>query len=366
MFTVMLSKRKYKVVCSESVFRKCVPNSTAFFPSCISIHLPAIPMEGTNKRARCSDTSEKKKKAPAKDDTDTISNEGDEDTAVEDDTNNAASAALGSIEDMDSNVIVCMRTFKTQQWRTLVDALKDLVPEVPITFGPDGLKLVSMDPAHIALIHLHAKSEFYYCKETTVTGLHMNTLYKMLRNLTTGGYQLELSILADDADHLQVIITNNEKRTCIRNRLRLLRLRQDVITIPPTTFSRVLSIPSGDFQRYIRELSGLSNNIKVQSTRDKFILSASGTSGSSSIEIRPTASGMHWLHIDNNDGREPNDDVIEGVFLSKYLERFARPLGASCEIYIKQNYPLVLRYKLTTAVVRLVISQSVVDDDEEK
>jgi Proliferating cell nuclear antigen, N-terminal domain len=60
---------------------------------------------------------------------------------------------------------MCMRTSQTQQWRTLIDFLKDMVSECNITFGPDGMRLHSLDPVKAALVHLHAKSEFYYCKQ---------------------------------------------------------------------------------------------------------------------------------------------------------------------------------------------------------
>ncbi|KAG5183090.1 hypothetical protein JKP88DRAFT_157547 [Tribonema minus] len=270
----------------------------------------------------------------------------------------AAAVACPTDEAVPEGILVCMRTHHTQQWRTLTDALKDLISESPVTFGPAGMKLVSMDPAHVALVNLQIQSEHYYCKREITVGLNVAALYKMLRNLTTGGYILELSLSEDDPDHLRVLISNEDKRTRTSNRPKLLRLPDEIITIPPAVFQRVLSIPSADFQRYIRELSGVSNKIKIRSTRDVLVLSAEGTSGSTEIEIRPTASGMHWQFIDS----EATDEVVEGVFYSRYVERFARPLDSVVEIFIKQAYPLVLRYQLQAATVRLVIAQCTDDD----
>jgi proliferating cell nuclear antigen PCNA len=229
---------------------------------------------------------------------------------------------FGSVDDLPPNTIVCMRTSQTQQWRTLSDFLKDMVTECNISFGPDGMRLHSLDPVKVALVHLHARSEFYVCRRAIVIGMNMTALYRMLRNLSTGGYMLEFSITSDEPDYFNIVLTNNEKRTTTRNKLKLMRLPDETISIPRANFERVLSIPSADFQRYIRELSSISNQISIKSTADQLILSASGPMGTSEIIIRPTASGMHWINVNGGDAHE--HEVVEGVFMSKYLEKFSR------------------------------------------
>ena len=185
--------------------------------------------------------------------------------------------------------------------------------------------------------------------------------YRMLRNLTTSGFMLEFKLTAEESDFLHITITNTDKKTVTRNKLKLLRLPDEEIIIPATVFNRVLSMPSTDFQRYIRELSTISDKIKIKSTSNILILSASGTSGETSIEIQPTSAGLHWSHIAKDDDAE--DDVVEGVFHSKYLERFARPLDDEVELFIRKNYPLVIRYVLPSAHVQLVIA-ACQDEDE--
>jgi proliferating cell nuclear antigen PCNA len=263
---------------------------------------------------------------------------------------------LGSVDDVPASTIMMMRSSQATVWRVLVDFLKDLCCETPVMFNEDGLKLISLDPIKVALLHLQAKPEFYVCREPITIGLNVTALYKMLRNLTTGGYMLEFSIDSGERDVLAIKLINSDKRTCTSNKLKLLNLPQETLIIPSTNFQRVLSIPSADLQRHVRELSALSNKIKVKSTSDQLILSAEGTMGSSEIVIRPTASGMHWISIDNNDDMEGKDTVIEGVYFSKFLERFSRPLDPICEIFVKENYPLVLRYVMSIATVRLVIA----------
>jgi proliferating cell nuclear antigen len=275
---------------------------------------------------------------------------------VPDPVHQADVATFGKKEELDSNVIMCMRTLQAAQWRTLIDTLKDLVPTCPVEFDAKGMRLVSMDPGHVAMIHLQAMSEFYYCKAPISIGLNLMALYKMLRNLTTAGYMLEFSLTSDNPEHLMIVITNGDKKTVTRHMLKLMmRLDEDCYEIPTATFHRVLSIPSTDFQRYIRELSTVSKRITIRSTKNILELSATGRDGSTTTEIKPTPSGMHWTHIQPVE--QGGDEVISGVFFSKYLERFARPLDNVVEIFIKQDYPLVIKYVMPTAIVRLVIGQ---------
>lgn len=255
---------------------------------------------------------------------------------------------FGSLKDLPDNVVMCMRTFQAAQWRTLADALKDLVPECSVKFDKNGMKLISMDPGHIALVHLHALSEFFYCKEEITIGLNVMALYKMLRNLTTAGYMLEFTLTSDAPEYLQIVVTNTDKRTVTRNSLRLPRLPVESFFIPTTVFNRVLSMPSTDFQRHIRELSAVSKKIRIKTTRDILALSACGSYGSSNIEIQPTAAGMNWVNI--TEPEDQDSDATEGVFFSKYLERFARPLDDTVELFIRKNYPLVIRYVMVSGV----------------
>lgn len=235
--------------------------------------------------------------------------------------------------------------------------------ECPITFSQEGMKLMSLDPLKVALLHLSAKSEFYYCKDTIVIGINMIALYKMLRNLTTGGYMLEFTMTTQEPDVLSIVLMNSDKRTKTSNKLRLMTLPDETLLIPSTSFQRVLSIPSADLQRYIRELSSISKKITIKSTKDQLILSANGAMGSSEIVIRPTASGMHWMNISDTSDEGGEDVVVEGTFFSKYLERFSRPLDPIVELFLKANYPLVLRYQLSTSVLRLVIAPVANEDD---
>lgn len=82
------------------------------------------------------------------------------------------------LHDLAPSVTLCMRTLQSAQWRTLSDSLKDVISETQVTFNAEGLKLVALDASHVALIHLQATSEFYYCRKEITIGLNLTALYR--------------------------------------------------------------------------------------------------------------------------------------------------------------------------------------------
>ena len=267
---------------------------------------------------------------------------------------------MTSEEELDPDVRVCLRTSQTSQWKTLVDILKDLIVESPIHFDETGMKLVSMDPAQVALISVHAKSEFYVCREPVRIGISMISLHRLLRNLTPSGYIMELSLLYSEPQFMRLRLTNPDKRSVSFNKIHLLRLDIEEITIPSTVFDRVLSLPSTDFQRHIRELSAVSDRIGIRSTKDTLYLSAEGTMGFSEIEIKPSTSGLNWHLINTDQGDNGNE--VTGIFLAKYLERFSKPLDVTAELFLKKDFPMVLRYKLPSVTVRFLLAPALEED----
>lgn len=258
----------------------------------------------------------------------------------------------------DPDVLVMMRTSLASQIRTLFDTLKELVPEAPITFETSSLKITSMDSTKCALCHIVCTTEFYFCADPPRTiGINVAALYKCLRSLTTTGYVLEMAMYKSKPDFLTVTVSNVDKRTVVTNEIRLLKLPSQEITIPAVTFSRVISMPASDFQRYVRELATISQEIRVVCGDDYLELEAKGSAGGTRIRIMPAASSLNFIYRDE---KEPN---VAASFSSRFLERFSKVLDASVEIYMRQSYPIVLRYALASATVRFCLASIEEDED---
>lgn len=249
-------------------------------------------------------------------------------------------------------LIVLMRTSQCLQFKSLMECMKELLDEVNVEFVEGkGVRLVTLDPGKVAMVHLVIDAvEYFFSKGTVIAGLNMSFFYKMIRSLTSGDL-MEWRIYEDSPNEIHLDISNSERKTRTINVIKLLDLDTDEITVPGIQFDRVVSMPSSDLTRYIREMSAVSNIIKIKATNKELQFSAEGDMASSLIIVEPTASGLNWKH---------SQDVedIEGIFYVKYLEKFCKcNVEANVELYMKHKLPIILLYQLSIGTLRFCLAQ---------
>jgi proliferating cell nuclear antigen len=255
--------------------------------------------------------------------------------------------------DMDTeDYLVRFQTSQALQLKVLLDVLKDLITEVNIKFDTDHVKLVSLDPGRVGMCHLIInKLEYYYCREPTYVGLYIQYLYKLLRSVTTS-HHIEWRIRKESPTILEIVISNPERRIFTTHKIKTLSLDIEEVTIPQVNFEMVISMPTSDLQKYIKELSHVSNIVTITSSGKDIEFTASGDLGETTINVAPTPSGLNWVNKSAG-----VDERFQGRFFLKYLDKMLRSqVDNTIELYIKKAYPLVLKYQLTIGSLRFVVS----------
>jgi len=254
-------------------------------------------------------------------------------------------------------LLVLMKTSQCLQFKSLLECLKELLTEVNMEFiEGKGIRLVSIDPGKVAMVHLIINDvEYFYTKGTVVAGINMSFLYRMVRSLSTGDF-MEWRIYEDDPNVMHIELSNNERRTNTINKVKLLDLDEMEISIPRVEFDRVVSMPSTDLAKHIREVVTISNFVTIRGTKTTLEFIAEGEMATSHITIKPTASGLNWKYSEDMDD-------IDGKFIVKYLEKFCKcNVDTNVELFLKNDYPLILRYELSIGTLRFCIAP-VKDDD---
>ena len=244
-----------------------------------------------------------------------------------------------------------LQTSQCLQFKSLIECLKELLIEVNIDFIEDkGMRLVCIDPGRVGMVHLDVNNiEYFYAKGTVTAGVSMKILHHMIRCMTSGDF-MEWSIYEDEPHRMYIEISNSERRTKTVNSIKLLDLDVEDIVIPQVEFDRVVSMPSSELSKHVREMATVSNFITIKGTRTTLELIAEGEMSTSHITIEPTASGLHWRHS------EEGDD-IQGKYLAKYIERFTRnSLANNVELFLKDNYPLIMRFEVSIGCLRCCIA----------
>ena len=234
-----------------------------------------------------------------------------------------------------------IKTVQSQSIKILIESLKEVLTDINIYFDLNGLKVMTMDNARVALVYVRLiKDNFeeFVCNNKCVCGINMIYLFKLLKTVGNSDV-LTLFIRKSTCNELGIRIENKEKNTITESSLKMLDLSEEKLEIPDIQYDSVISMPSIDFQKYCRDLSVISNQVTITSAESRFILESNGDFASQKIIIGEAQNGLIFS--------KKNQNVVE-TFDLKYLNSFTKStnLCSTIEIFLKKEYPLIIEYNV--------------------
>lgn len=253
---------------------------------------------------------------------------------------------ISEFEDNLESYKFVIRTVQASAFRTLIEALKEILTDVNIEIDESGMKIIAMDASHVALIHMKLLSknfEKYYCPKLVICGVSMMRLFKLLKMMSPSD-TLTFYIEEDEPNLLKILIETGEKNLKHRFGLKLMDLFVDKVDVPPAEFASVLRLPSGDFQKLCRDMNQLADEIEIKSSGSELLFSISNDWVNQETVIRESTTGTGMSYIQNL----APDEVIQGMFSLRYLVLFSKctNLCQNIEIYLKNDYPIIIRYNV--------------------
>lgn len=239
-----------------------------------------------------------------------------------------------------------IRTVQAGAFKTLVEALKELLTDTCVEFDDAGMKVVALDMSHTVLVHLRldaAKFEFYKCDAPITIGVNMLNFHKLIKTINNHD-TLTLFIDKDDINHLGVRIENGEKNTRTTYKLNLLDLDKENMTVPPVEFNSVIAMPATDFQKIIRDMSNLGDFAEVKNINSQLFFTCDGEFCHQETVLSDSSTGVSTI---NN---KQAGEIVQGVFNLKYLVLFTKctNLCNTIELYLKNDYPIVIKYAVAS------------------
>lgn len=260
------------------------------------------------------------------------------------------------------NYLMKMTSYHSDVIRTLFESLKEILTDVNIIFSPSGMKIVAIDTgSKSALVHVKLDAEkiqkngSYYCNSQITIGVNMGNLFRLVKTVTKNDI-ISFFIEQNYTNKLCIRIENSSKNSVTNFKLQLLDIDEDEIIVPEIDFIAVITIPSQDFQKYCRDMSGLSDTLEIRSVSNQFCLSCKGDFASQEIVISESDSGK--IDFDNTKG----EDIIQGRFSLKFLNYFAKAtnLCSSIQMFLNNNSPLLLEYAIANlGSMKFVLAQKI-------
>jgi proliferating cell nuclear antigen len=124
-------------------------------------------------------------------------------------------AEQNEIDDIENlnDYIFLFRTVQASAFRTLIEALKEILTDINIEIDSTGVKIIATDTSHVALIHMKLNSknfEKFYCPKPIVCGVSMMRLFKLLKIMSPND-TLTLYMENDEPSVLKILIETTEK-----------------------------------------------------------------------------------------------------------------------------------------------------------
>jgi len=250
-----------------------------------------------------------------------------------------------------------IRTVQAGAFRTLIEALKEILTEANLEIDATGVKVMSVDETHTVLVYLRLfndRFENYFCPAKHILGVNMIYLFKLIKTMGNND-SLTLYLPASNPNKLGIRMENAEKSTVTNYFLKLFDTNIDEIQIPNLNFSNIIHMPSTDLQKICRDMNTLGEKLDVEITSagTDLVFKCEGDFAEQETIMSENNATMK-VHKSGN-----TNEVVQGIFQLKHLVLFTKctSLCPSIEMYLKNDYPLILKYTVANlGEIKLVLA----------
>lgn len=233
-----------------------------------------------------------------------------------------------------------------------IAVISELVNEARLKITPDGLELVAMDPANVAMVIfklLPSCFSEYDVKNTIEIGINLNNLKQILRRAKPND-KLTLELLPDQK--LQITLKSSSTRTF---NLAILELEDKEQKIPELEFSVSIKMSSSALSESIEDVGIVAESVTFEAEPNKFTVKAEGDLSKAQVEI-PSDEGTNI---------SVQGDKFRSKYSIEYLKKIMNggKLADTVEILFNQDYPLRVDYKVVDKVLLSFILAPRVEND---
>lgn len=294
--------------------------------------------------------------------------------------------------------ILFVQTEHVIPFKTLIEVLKEVLTDVVIEFRNEsfkkqafindditndnnsenetenkntgGMRIMTVDTTKTILINLRLDaSQFsvFECKQSKLElGVNLAMLNKLIRSMDKDD-TLTLYVEDDNRQYLGLQIDNNEKKYKTNFKLKLMDLDNHVLTVPATAFDAAITMSSNEFHKLCREMSHIAEYIEIKCTSKSLCFTCKGDCAERSTTYYVDDQGVSIRHSDTSTSKPTKQQIIQGIYELKNLVLFTKcsNLCNDIQIFMKNNYPLVIKYTVAT-LGRVLLCLTPISDPYEK
>ncbi len=233
-----------------------------------------------------------------------------------------------------------------------IAVISELVNEATFKIKPEGLEMIAMDPANVAMVVFKLLSSCfseYQIEKTTSISINLNNFKQILRRSKPND---TVSLIVEDG-RLEVILKSDSTR---KFSLPLIDIEEKEKKIPDLKFPVTIKTNASILNDAIEDVGIVAESVSFIAHPGKVTIAAEGDLSKAEIEILPDDK----TRIDTTGG-----DEIKSKYSVEYLKKMIAGSKISDDVKIQFNkdYPLQIEFKsVDKAMINFILAPRVDND----
>ncbi len=218
---------------------------------------------------------------------------------------------------------------KADVLKSVIDSLSTLVDEAKFQVSPEGIEVLAVDAAHVAMIDLSLSKAAF--KNFEATEMELGIDIDKLKDATRlAGAEDEVEFELEEEGRLKVRIGNLVRRMSLVDTSGMTDPK-----IPDLDLPAIIKLPGNELERGIKAAEGISDHVALRADKDAFELSAEGDMDSVNLTLEKDT--LVELTA---------DEEVRSLFSLDYFSNMVKVGKASGTIQLRlgNDYPVKLHF----------------------
>ena len=242
---------------------------------------------------------------------------------------------------------------ESKYFKDSISIISELVTEAKFKVNSNGLELIAMDPANVAMVIFKMLSSCftkYEVTEETELSINLNNLKQILRRTKAEDV---LTLETTEDNKLKIEMKSNTTRSFS---IPTLEIEDKEQKVPELTFPLSVEMSSGQLTESIEDVSVVAESVTFLGEKNQLLVKAEGDLSKALIEIKQD---------DHTFIKTDSEDKFKAKFSLEYLKKMiaGSKLSDRVQLNFNTDYPLKMEYKIVDRLALSFILAPRVDND---
>ena len=242
---------------------------------------------------------------------------------------------------------------ESKYFKDSISIISELVTEAKFKVNSNGLELIAMDPANVAMVIFKMLSSCftkYEVNEETELSINLNNLKQIIKRAKAEDV---LTLETTEDNKLKIEMRSNTTRSFS---IPTLEIEDKEQKVPELTFPLSVEMNSGQLTESIEDVSVVAESVTFLGEKTQLLVKAEGDLSKALIEIKPD---------DHTVIKTDSEDKFKAKFSLEYLKKMIAGSKLSDRVFLNFNtdYPLKMEYRIVDRLSLSFILAPRVDND---